>query len=102
LHKVRPLPSCLINRFQGWRDTACIENKARYRRLASGDQHPRWMIMLRQRVSVTSIFGAGAGAGACAGAGDGEFFIHRSISYLVPPIHTMANATAPRSPCNML
>ncbi|MBC7738549.1 MAG: carbonic anhydrase [Candidatus Saccharibacteria bacterium] len=79
MDQARPLPSYLINRFQGWRATAYIENRAWYRRLAEGGQHPRAMIIscCDSRVSATSIFGADDG--------EGEFFIHRNIANLVPP-----------------
>ncbi len=73
----RPLPAYLIQRFHGWRATTWQENKAWYRRLASGGQHPRAMVIscCDSRVHVTSIFGAD----------EGEFFIHRNIANLVPP-----------------
>ena len=79
MDQARPLPSYLINRFQGWRATAYIENRASYRRLAAGGQHPRAMIIscCDSRVSATAIFGADDG--------EGEFFIHRNIANLVPP-----------------
>ena len=75
----RLLPSYLINRFQGWRATTYVENKAWYRRLASGGQHPRAMVIscCDSRVSATAIFGADDG--------EVEFFIHRNIANLVPP-----------------
>ncbi len=74
---VRPLPSYLVQRFQGWRATAYQDNKAWYRRLAASGQHPRAMVIscCDSRVHVTSIFGAD----------EGEFFIHRNIAALVPP-----------------
>jgi carbonic anhydrase len=67
------------NRFQGWRATTYVENKAWYRRLASGGQHPRAMVIscCDSLVSATAIFGADDG--------EGEFFIHRNIANLVPP-----------------
>jgi carbonic anhydrase len=75
--KSRPLPGYLVQRFQGWRATTWQDNKAWYRRLASGGQHPRAMVIscCDSRVHVTSIFGAD----------EGEFFIHRNIGNLVPP-----------------
>lgn len=74
---VRPLPSYLVQRFQGWRATAYQSNRAWYRRLAASGQHPRAMVIscCDSRVHVTSIFGAD----------EGEFFIHRNIAALVPP-----------------
>jgi carbonic anhydrase len=74
---IRPLPSYLVQRFHGWRATTYAENRAWYRRLAEGGQHPRAMVIscCDSRVHVTSIFGAD----------EGEFFIHRNIASLVPP-----------------
>lgn len=73
----RPLPSYLVQRYHGWKATTYNENKAWYRRLAEGGQHPRAMVVscCDSRVHVTSIFGAD----------QGEFFIHRNIANLVPP-----------------
>ena len=75
--QAKPLPAYLVHRFQGWRATTWQDNKAWYRRLASGGQHPRAMVIscCDSRVHVTSIFGAD----------EGEFFIHRNIANLVPP-----------------
>lgn len=73
----RPLPSYLVQRYQGWKATTYQDNKAWYRRLAESGQHPRAMVIscCDSRVHVTSIFGAD----------EGEFFIHRNIANLVPP-----------------
>ena len=73
----RPLPTYLVQRYHGWKATTYSENKSWYRRLASGGQHPRAMVIscCDSRVHVTSIFGAD----------QGEFFIHRNIANLVPP-----------------
>ena len=73
----RPLPTYLVQRFHGWRATHYQENKAWFRRLADGGQHPRAMVIscCDSRVHVTSIFGAD----------EGEFFIHRNVANLVPP-----------------
>lgn len=77
MNLARPLPSYLVQRFHGWRATTWQDNKAWYRKLASGGQHPRAMVIscCDSRVHVTSIFGAD----------EGEFFIHRNIANLVPP-----------------
>lgn len=73
----RPLPTYLVQRYQGWRATTFADNKAWYKRLATGGQHPRAMVIscCDSRLHVTSIFGAD----------QGEFFIHRNIANLVPP-----------------
>ena len=75
----KPLPTYLIQRFQGWRATTYQENKAWYRRLAEAGQMPRAMVIscCDSRVHVTSIFGAD----------EGEFFIHRNVANLVPPFN---------------
>lgn len=74
---VRPLPSNLVQRYEGWRATTFAENQTWYRRLAEEGQRPRAMVIscCDSRVHVTSIFGAE----------QGEFFIHRNIASLVPP-----------------
>lgn len=74
---VKPLPSYLLQRYQGWKATTFSENHAWYKRLATEGQRPRAMIIscCDSRVHVTSIFGAD----------QGEFFIHRNIANLVPP-----------------
>lgn len=77
MHRVRPLPNYLVQRYHGWKATGYADNKAWYRRLATDGQHPRAMVIscCDSRVHVTSIFGAD----------QGEFFIHRNIANLVPP-----------------
>ncbi len=77
MHNARPLPSYLIQRYQGWRATTFAENRVWYRRLSEDGQHPRAMVIscCDSRVHVTSIFGADTG----------EFFIHRNVANLVPP-----------------
>lgn len=74
--QARPLPSYLIQRYQGWKATTYSENRAWYRRLADEGQRPRAMVIscCDSRVHVTSIFGAD----------QGEFFIHRNVANLVP------------------
>ena len=77
MHRVRPLPSFLVQRYNGWKATTYAENSAWYRRLAEEGQRPRAMVIscCDSRVHVTSIFGAD----------QGEFFIHRNVANLVPP-----------------
>lgn len=77
MEHAKPLPAYLVQRYQGWKATSYVENKAWYRRLAQDGQRPRAMIIscCDSRVHVTSIFGAD----------QGEFFIHRNIANLVPP-----------------
>ncbi|MEM7520636.1 MAG: carbonic anhydrase [Pseudomonadota bacterium] len=77
MNRVRPLPNYLVQRYHGWKATGYADNKTWYRRLASGGQHPRAMIIAccDSRINVISIFGAD----------QGEFFIHRNIANLVPP-----------------
>ena len=77
MDRAKPLPTYLLQRYQGWKATGYAENQAWYRRLASEGQRPRAMVIscCDSRVHVTSIFGAD----------QGEFFIHRNIANLVPP-----------------
>ena len=77
MDKALPLPSYLVQRYQGWKATGYADNKAWYRRLADEGQHPRAMLIscCDSRVHVTAIFGAD----------QGEFFLHRNIANLVPP-----------------
>lgn len=77
MHRVRPLPAYLVQRYHGWKATGYQENRAWYKRLANEGQRPRAMVIscCDSRVHVTSIFGAD----------QGEFFIHRNIANLVPP-----------------
>ena len=77
MHRLKPLPAYLQQRYQGWRATTYSENHAWYERLATEGQRPRAMVIscCDSRVHVTSIFGAD----------QGEFFIHRNIANLVPP-----------------
>lgn len=76
MEHAKPLPSYLVQRYQGWKATTYEENQSWYRRLAESGQHPRAMVIscCDSRVHVTSIFGAD----------QGEFFIHRNIANLVP------------------
>lgn len=77
MHRVRPLPAYLVQRYHGWKATTFKENKAWFKRLAEEGQRPRAMVIscCDSRVQVTSLFGAD----------QGEFFIHRNVANLVPP-----------------
>lgn len=77
MQHAKPLPPYLAQRFHGWQATTYQENRAWYRRLAEGGQHPRAMVIscCDSRVKATSIFGAD----------EGELFILRNIANLVPP-----------------
>ncbi|APE44889.1 carbonic anhydrase [Sulfitobacter alexandrii] len=77
MHRAKPLPGYLIQRYHGWKATSYADNASWYRRLADEGQRPRAMVIscCDSRVHVTSIFGAD----------QGEFFIHRNIANLVPP-----------------
>ncbi|MEQ9693175.1 carbonic anhydrase [Shimia sp. SDUM112013] len=77
MEHAKPLPTYLVQRYQGWKATSYASNEAWYRHLGNEGQHPRAMIIscCDSRVHVTAIFGAD----------QGEFFIHRNIANLVPP-----------------
>ena len=83
MHRVRPLPAYLVQRYHGWKATGYEENRAWYRRLADEGQRPRAMMIscCDSRVNATSIFEAD----------QGEFFIHRNIANLVPPFEPDGN-----------
>lgn len=74
----RPLPAYLVNRYRGWKATKFEDNKSWYHHLAHDGQHPRAMVIscCDSRVSPPEIFEADPG----------EFFLHRNIASLVPPL----------------
>ena len=76
MRSVKPLPTYLVQRYQGWKATTFEDNHSWYRRLAEEGQRPRAMIIscCDSRVHATAIFGAE----------QGEFFIHRNVANLVP------------------
>ena len=77
MHRVRPLPNYLVQRYRGWKATGYADNKSFYKRLVTDGQHPRAMVIAccDSRVNVIPMFGAD----------QGELFIHRNIANLVPP-----------------
>lgn len=76
MRSVKPLPTYLVQRYQGWKATTFEDNHSWYRRLAEEGQRPRAMVIscCDSRVHATAIFGAE----------QGEFFIHRNVANLVP------------------
>ena len=76
MRTVKPLPTYLVQRYQGWKATTFEDNHSWYRRLAEEGQRPRAMVIscCDSRVHATAIFGAE----------QGEFFIHRNVANLVP------------------
>lgn len=79
MHRVKPLPSFLVERYRGWKATTYAENQAWFSRLANEGQRPRTMIIgcCDSRINLNAIFAADIG----------EAFIHRNVANLVPP-HT--------------
>ena len=77
MEHARALPSCFVDRYNGWKSSRFAENRARYEHLADEGQKPSAMVIAccDSRVQVASIFDAGPG----------EFFMHRNIASLVPP-----------------
>lgn len=78
MQDARPLPPYLINRYRGWRATRFAENRSWYLHLAEGGQHPRSMVITccDSRLTPLELFEADPG----------EFFLHRNIANLVPPL----------------
>lgn len=78
MQHARPLPGYLATRYRGWRATRFAENKSWYLHLVEDGQHPRAMVITccDSRVTPVELFGADPG----------EFFIHRNIANLVPPV----------------
>ena len=76
MRSVKPLPTYLVQRYQGWKATTFEDNHSWYRRLAEEGQRPRAMVIscCDSRVHATAMFGAE----------QGEFFIHRNVANLVP------------------
>ena len=78
MQHARPLPGYLATRYRGWRATRYAENKSWYLHLVQDGQHPRAMVITccDSRVTPVELFGADPG----------EFFMHRNIANLVPPV----------------
>ena len=76
INKISPLPDFLVDRYKAWKSNKYINNAEKFKRLAIKGQTPSSLIIscCDSRVQATSIFGSD----------DGEFFIHRNISNLVP------------------
>lgn len=72
------LPAYLAKRYRGWRATRYDDSRSWYMHLAEDGQHPRAMIITccDSRVMPMELFGADPG----------EFFVHRNIANLVPPV----------------
>lgn len=77
MHRVKSLPSYLLDRYQHWKDQSFPESRDWFRKLATEGQHPRAMVIAccDSRVAVSSVFGQRTG----------ELFVHRNIANLVPP-----------------
>ena len=77
MHRIKSLPSYLLERYQDWKVKSFPENRDWFRKLATEGQNPKAMVIAccDSRVAVTSVFGQRTG----------ELFIHRNIANLVPP-----------------
>ena len=93
MHRAKPLPSLLVQRYHGWKATTYTENKSWYKRLADEGQRPKTMIIscCDSRVHVTSLFGADQGSSS---------FTATSPTWSRPTNPT-ATSTAPRRRWNM-
>lgn len=80
MHRVKPLPPYLAERYRNWSETTLTENRDHFRRLARDGQHPDTMIIAccDSRVQASQVFGPHPG----------ETFIHRNIANLVPRYRT--------------
>ena len=77
MHRIKSLPSYLLERYQDWKVKSFPENRDWFRKLATEGQNPKAMVIAccDRRVAITSVFGQRTG----------ELFIHRNIANLVPP-----------------
>lgn len=81
-----PLPQFLVDRYRAWRSSLDAGARAKLADLARNGQTPRAMIVAccDSRVMATDVFGGEAG----------EFFVHRNIASLVPPLNPASGARA--------
>ncbi|MEM9437249.1 MAG: carbonic anhydrase [Pseudomonadota bacterium] len=86
MHRAKPLPDDLVDRYRSWTETTLAINAATYRKLADEGQHPKALLIscCDSRVNGLSIFGAT----------HGDFFVHRNIANLVPPYHPASEQQA--------
>ncbi|MEL6550941.1 MAG: carbonic anhydrase [Pseudomonadota bacterium] len=86
MHRAKPLPQELVERYRSWSETTLAINAAQMRRLADEGQHPKALLIScsDSRVNALSIFGAATG----------DFFVHRNIANLVPPYRPDATQQA--------
>lgn len=72
------IPKALAERFRTWRKKQSQKNLERFQHLAEHGQNPQALVIscCDSRVNVMELFSAESG----------EFFIHRNIANLVPPI----------------
>ena len=77
MHRIKSLPSYLLERYQDWKVKSFPENRDWFCKLANKGQKPHTIVIAccDSRVAVTSVFGQRTG----------ELFIHRNIANLVPP-----------------
>lgn len=77
MHRAKPLPQDLVDRYHAWTETTLALNAAKYKKLAEDGQSPMALLIscCDSRVNGLSIFGAT----------HGELFVHRNIANLVPP-----------------
>lgn len=75
--QVKPFPSYLIERFEGWKRVRFEDSKAWYARLMEDGQRPRSMLIscCDSRLDTVSMFGAEPG----------DLFVVRNVANLVPP-----------------
>ena len=77
MHRLKPLPTYLEDRYRGWKDTSFQKKKTLLETLANEGQKPKAMVIScsDSRVQMTDIFQFE----------EGEVFVHRNVASLVPP-----------------